>query len=521
MAAVKLRRLVEASARIVASSGRKAKVAILAELLEQTPPSDVATVVHYLAGMLPQGRIGIGPAALRDARHQAAATEADLELAEVDATFTRISEQSGKGSTQARQEILRTLLARARADEQDFVIRLLFGELRQGALEGLMLDAVAAAAKVPLTSLRRAAMASGAIAPVAAAALLRGEGALAEFRIEVFRPVQPMLAQPADDPEQAMQRMSTATLEYKLDGARIQVHKADGIVRVYSRTLREVTRAVPEVVECVQALPEPQLILDGEVLALRPDGTPHPFQVTMRRFGRKSDDAASRDALPLTPFFFDALLLGGRDLVDRPHLDRAEALRSTASSHVVPQRLATSADDVRAFFEESIAAGHEGIMAKSADAPYEAGGRGYAWLKLKSAHTLDLVVLAAEWGSGRRKGWLSNLHLGARDPVHGGFVMLGKTFKGLTDRLLEWQTRAFQEIELGRDEYTVHVRPELVVEIAFNDVQASPQYPGGLALRFARVKRYREDKTADQADTIETVREIYRKTTGEEPPSSS
>lgn len=518
---MKLGLIVEASRRVVATSGRKAKVSILAELLERTPADDVPVVVHYLAGSLPQGRIGLGPAALRETRGTPPASESSLMIGEVDDAFTRIGEQSGPGSTQARLEILGALLARAPRDEQDFLVRLLYGELRQGALEGIMLDAVAVASTAPLASLRRAAMASGTIAPVAAAALLHGESALAAFRIEVFRPVQPMLAQTADDPVEALERLGEASLEYKLDGARIQVHKADGIVRVYSRTLREVTGSVPEVVECAQRLPHDRLILDGEVLALRPDGTPHPFQVTMRRFGRKRPDAEARSTLPLTPVFFDALLVGGTDIVDQAQRDRAETLRSVAADYAVPQRLARSPGEAQAFLDEALQNGHEGIMAKSPGAAYEAGSRGYAWMKLKSAHTLDLVVLAAEWGSGRRKGWLSNLHLGARDPVHGGFVMLGKTFKGLTDQTLAWQTQRFQELEIGRDAHTVYVKPEIVAEIAFNDVQASPHYSGGMALRFARVKRYRSDKTAEDADTIETVREIYRRATGEDPPPSS
>jgi DNA ligase-1 len=318
-----------------------------------------------------------------------------------------------------------------------------------------------------------------------------------------------MLASPAGDVSEALERLGEAALELKLDGARVQVHKAGDEVRVYSRRGNEVTAAVPELVEAVTALPARQLLLDGEVIALRPDRSPLPFQVTMRRFGRKLDVARMREELPLTPFFFDLLHLDGRDVLDRPAGERFAALAEATPGLTVPRRITASAEEADAFFEEALSRGHEGIMAKAVDAPYEAGRRGFSWLKIKPAHTLDLVVLAAEWGHGRRSGWLSNLHLGARDPENGGFVMLGKTFKGLTDETLAWQTAKFQEIALGTDAWTVHLRPELVVEVAFSDVQESPHYPAGMALRFARVKSYRQDKPAAEADTIDTVRAIF------------
>jgi DNA ligase-1 len=353
-------------------------------------------------------------------------------------------------------------------------------------------------------------MFAGELPRVAHAALTEGAPALARFSVELFRPVQPMLAGTADEPAAALERLGTAALEYKLDGARVQVHRAGGEVRVYTRRLNDVTAAVPELVERVRALPVSEIVLDGEALALRPDGRPQPFQVTMRRFGRKLDVAAMTRELPLAVYFFDCLYRDGEPLVDRPTGERVAALiDAVPTALVVPRRVTADPAEAQAFLDEALAAGHEGVMAKSLDAPYEAGRRGRAWLKLKPAHTLDLVVLAAEWGSGRRRGWLSNLHLGARDPGTGGFVMLGKTFKGLTDRTLAWQTERLQELEVARDGHTVHVRPELVVEIAFDGVQASPHYPAGLALRFARVKRYRPDKRADEADTIETVRRIH------------
>jgi DNA ligase-1 len=328
--------------------------------------------------------------------------------------------------------------------------------------------------------------------------------------VQLFRPIQPMLAQTADDMPQAIAQFGRAALEIKLDGARIQVHRSGAHVRVFSRLLNDVTQAVPEVVDAVRRLNVSTVILDGEAIALRPDGSPHPFQTTMRRFGRKLDVDELKSELPLVPFFFDILFAEDRPLIDEPYQRRAEILMRLVPESQRPGRIVTAdASEAQEFYDRAIAAGHEGVMAKSLDAPYEAGSRGSAWLKIKAVHTLDLVVLAAEWGHGRRKGKLSNLHLGARDP-NGGFVMLGKTFKGLTDELLEWQTKQLLELATKREGHIVWVRPELVVEIAFNGLQASPHYAGGLALRFARVVRYRPDKTADQADTIETVRALHR-----------
>jgi DNA ligase-1 len=378
-----------------------------------------------------------------------------------------------------------------------------------------MAEAIAKAAEVPASTVRRALMFSGDLAEVAVAALSRGREGLARFSIQLFRPVQPMLAATAEDVAEAIERFQTTELEYKLDGARVQVHRAGDEVRVYTRGLNDVTAAVPELVEGALALPVREIILDGETLAFRGDGKPHPFQVTMRRFGRKLDVERLRQELPLDALYFDLLYLDGASLTDRPASERVEALaRVLPAQLTIPRAVTGDPEEARAFLRRALAAGHEGIMAKDLDAPYEAGRRGQSWLKLKPAHTLDLVVLAAEWGSGRRRGWLSNLHLGARDPVGGGFVMLGKTFKGLTDELLEWQTRRLLELETARDDYTVFVKPELVVEIAFNDVQHSPHYPAGMALRFARVKRYRTDKRPEDADTIATVRQIFERQVG-------
>ena len=512
--------LVTAS-RDVGKAGRRLdKTDRLAAFLGRLAPHEVEIGVAFLCGSLLQGRIGVGFAALREAGSTPAAPAPRLTLAEVDRAFARVAATRGPGSTAARVRQLRDLLARATSDEQGFLARLLFGEIRQGALESVITDAVARAAGLPAARVRRAVMMAGGLGPVARVALAGTDPNLSQFALRVFHPVQPMLARPADSVEEARARLGAMVLDYKLDGARIQVHKDETEVRVFTRHLRDVTAAVPEVVEAAGVMPARRLILDGEVLALRPEGTPLPFQVTMRRFGRKLDVDELRRQLPLTPFFFDCLAVDAQDLIDDPLSRRADALADvTHGRSLVPRTISPGIDEAAAFVDQARCAGHEGVMAKALDAGYAAGSRGAGWLKIKQAATLDLVVLAAEWGSGRRRGWLSNLHLGARDPARNCFVMLGKTFKGLTDERLDWQTRRFLELEIGRDGHTVHVRPEVVVEVAFNDVQASPQYPGGVALRFARVKRYREDKTAADADTIETVRAIHRRATGRDRPS--
>jgi DNA ligase-1 len=394
------------------------------------------------------------------------------------------------------------------------------GELRQGALEGLVVEAVARAAGVPAGEVRRATMMAGDLPRVAVTAMTEGSAGLARFAVQLFRPVQPMLAGSAETETDALAELGEAAVEWKLDGARVQIHKSGDEVRVYSRLLNDVTLAVPEVVDAVRPLPSRELILEGEALALRPDGFPHPFQTTMTRFGRRLDVERVRETIPLTLFVFDVLYRDGVSLMDEPLARRSAVLAEVVPPALkVPQIVTASADEARDFLAGALAKGHEGVMVKALDSPYEAGRRGRRWLKVKSVRTLDLVVLAAEWGHGRRRGWLSNLHLGARDPGRDGYVMLGKTFKGMTDEMLAWQTTRLQEIETSRDGHTVYVRPELVVEVAFNDLQASPQYPGGLALRFARVKGYRPDKTAGDADTLATLQEIWRLQTGLEPPS--
>jgi DNA ligase-1 len=517
---VRLSRVVETSGRVAESSGRLQKIGQLAELLKDTPPGEIEIVVGFVTGTPRQGRIGIAAAAIAAARDTPPAAEATLDVREVDATLSLIASQAGAGSSRARAEALRALLARATDPEQDFLVRLLFGELRQGALEGVLIEAVARASGIASARVRRAAMLSGALAPVARTALTAGEAALQSLVVQPFTPLQPMLADSAADVGDALNELGEASLEYKLDGARIQVHKVGDDVRVFSRTLKDVTAAVPEVVEAARAMPAREILLDGEAIALRADATPHPFQITMRRFGRKLDVDRRRETLPIAPFFFDCLYIDGAALIDEPLSRRLDALREAAPPGIIVPRIVTAKpEEAAAFLQQAVAAGHEGLMAKAVDGVYAAGRRGQAWLKVKPARTLDLVVLAVEWGSGRRRGTLSNLHLGARDAERGGFVMLGKTFKGLTDEVLAWQTRKLLELEIARDERTVYVRPELVVEIACNDIQESPHYPGRLALRFARVKRYRPDKPAAEADTFQTIQTIYSRTTGLEAPS--
>jgi DNA ligase-1 len=511
---MKLQELVQFSSRVGATASRLHKIAALRECVASLAPEEIAIGVHFLSGEIRQDKLGVGPALLMSARVVPAAT-ASLTLLDVDRGLQAISAVQGKGAAGERKRLLEALFARASAVEQSFLVRLLMGELRQGALDGLMQEALAQAADVTPALLRRAAMVAGGTAHVAQVALTEGVTGLERYALQVFAPVLPMLAQPAEDIEDAIERLGVAAFEWKVDGARIQVHKSGAAVRVYSRGLNDVTAAVPEIAEAIETLPCKALILDGETIALRPDGRPQPFQTTMRRFGRKLDVADMRAQLPLTAFFFDILRLDDDDLTGLSTDERFAALaRVLPQSARIPRLVTSDAAAAQDFMDDALARGHEGVMAKALDAPYEAGSRGSSWLKVKQAHTLDLVILAAEWGHGRRHGLLSNLHLGARDPDSGGYVMLGKTFKGLTDEMLKWQTGRLLELEASRDASTVYVRPELVVEIALNEIQDSPQYPGGLALRFARVKGYRADKRPEECDTIDTVRALFARHRG-------
>ncbi|MGW6226425.1 ATP-dependent DNA ligase [Cellulosimicrobium cellulans] len=497
---------------------------------------EVEIAVAYLAGELRQRRTGLGWRSLRDL--PTPAEEPSLTLTAVDAAFARMADLSGPGSATARQAEAGALFGAATAREQSLLAGLVAGELRQGALDSVVVDAVAEATGVPADAVRRAVMLAGATGPVARAALTAGSPeaaaeALATFRLTVGRPVRPMLAQSAPDVGAALEKLgagpatgsdddagdhppsgTAVAVDVKLDGIRIQVHRDGDDVRVFTRSLDDITERVPEIIAAARTLPARTLVLDGEALVVGPDGVPRPFQETAARSATQGERSAAEEAelaasLELSPFFFDVLHVDGRDLLDEPLRDRLAVLDDVAGTHAVRRLVTDDADAAAAFFEGAVAEGQEGVVVKSLDTPYAAGRRGAGWVKVKPRHTLDLVVLAVEQGSGRRRGWLSNIWLGARDP-DGGFVMLGKTFKGMTDEMLEWQTRRFRELETSDDGYVVHVRPEQVVEIAFDGLQRSTRYPGGLALRFARVLRYRDDKTAAEADTIDAVRALAR-----------
>jgi ATP-dependent DNA ligase I len=575
---VLLAEVAEVSRAVAGAAGRLAKIAAIADALRTAGPDEVPIVVAYLSGELPQRQIGVGWAALRSAPTASAAPS--LTVLGVDASFSEIGAVVGPGSVAERKRLVDEVMGAATIEEQYFLVRLLSGELRQGALDGVMTEAVARASEVPVAQVRRAVMLRGSLPAVAEAALDGGADALSSFGLLVGQPLKPMLASSAPSVEAALGKIAAdagkaaaksggsgeaedsgsgdsgsgdsgsgsgsgeseagtpAAVEWKLDGIRVQAHVSGGNVRLFTRTLDDITARLPEVVAALAALPLRTAVFDGELIALRPDGRPYAFQDTAaraasqtgaagkaaagaggsRRGSGKADGGAGADApgsgggdpsVPLSAFLFDALHLDGVDLIDLPDAERRAALAGVVPPGMLMPRLVTAdAQEADAFFRDAVARGHEGVVVKSLATPYAAGRRGAGWIKVKPRHTLDLVVLAVEWGHGRRKGWLSNLHLGARDPDTGGWVMLGKTFKGLTDELLTWQTARLLELEDHRDDWTVYVRPELVVEIAFDGVQRSPRYPGGVALRFARVLRYREDKPAAEADTIASVRDL-------------
>ena len=573
-----LRELVQTSEAVAATSGRTAKITQIAGLLRLAGPGEVPVVVAFLSGELRQRQIGVGYASLGELLGEAAPggamadggpltvaplTVAPLTVTETDAVFEAVGQVAGAGAQAERRRLLAGLFGRASQTEREFLVRLLAGELHQGALEGVMAEAVARAAGVPAGEVRRAHLLAGSLPLVAQAALAAAQvpapagapatepepgagaalagapvpaaagapatepepgsgaalAALRAFGLKVGRPLRPMLASSAATVADAFARLSPAVVEWKIDGIRIQVHRAGPEVAVFTRTLDDITIRVPEITEAVLALDVRAAVFDGEAVALAPDGRPRPFQVTASRTGSHMDVARQRADTPLTPFFFDLLHLDGADLIDEPAHVRQARLAAVMPAHLLVPRLVTAdAEAAGAFFADAVGRGHEGVVVKAPDARYAAGRRGSEWIKVKPRHTLDLVVLAAEWGHGRRRGWLSNLHLGARDPATGGLVMLGKTFKGLTDEMLTWQTNRLLELadppgsgpggDLKEAYGVLRVRPELVVEIAFDGVQGSPRYPGGVALRFARVLRYREDKTAADADTIDTVRAL-------------
>jgi DNA ligase-1 len=498
------------SQAVAAESGRTAKIGLLAAGLRELGPDEAPAAVALLSGESRRMRIGVGYAALRELPPPARA--AGLGVRETEDLLGRIAAVHGRGAQAERRRLLDDLFGRATGPEQRLLRGVLAGELRQGALDGVMAEAVAKAAGVPATAVRRALMFRGSARAVAQAALTGGAAALAGFGLEVGRPVRPMLAGAAPGVAEALEKVGPAALEWKLDGIRIQVHRDGDEVAVFTRSLDDITGRVPEIVAAARALPVRSAVLDGEAIALGPDGRPRPFQVTAARTASRQDPERLRAEVPLHPYFFDLLHRDGTDLVDEPGERRwAELAGAVDDALRVPRTVTADRSAAEAFLAEALAAGHEGVLVKDPAAPYAAGRRGAGWTKVKPHHTLDLVVLAAEWGSGRRRGFLSNLHLGARSGGEQGlpaWVMLGKTFKGLTDEMLAWQTTELLARETGRGAYDVRVRPELVVEVAFDGLQRSPRYPAGLALRFARVVRYRPDKTAAEADTVAAVRAL-------------
>ncbi|WP_166024077.1 ATP-dependent DNA ligase [Streptomyces chilikensis] len=500
-------RVATVSREVAATSSRSRKKALLAGLFREAEPADVPVVIPYLAGRLPQGRLGVGWKTLRGP--VPAADGASLSVLETDRVLTALKAVSGPGSQAERVRLVTGLMSRATEEEQAFLIALLTGEVRQGALDAAAADGLAEASGAAPDDVRRAVMLAGGLAPVAEALLAEGPGALERFRLTVGRPVLPMLAQSAASAAEAVERLGgAAAVEEKLDGIRVQVHRDGDEIRIHTRTLDDITDRLPEVVAAARELGGERLILDGEVIALDGDGRPRPFQETAGRIGSRTDVATAARAVPVSPVFFDVLHVDGRDLMDLPFTERhAELARLVPEPRRVRRAVVDGpggAAEAERFLAATLERGHEGVVVKALDTPYSAGRRGAGWLKVKPVHTLDLVVLAAEWGSGRRSGKLSNLHLGART-ADGGFAMLGKTFKGMTDELLRWQTERLRELAVEQHSWGVTVRPELVVEIAYDGLQRSTRYPAGVALRFARVLRYREDKPAAEADTVETL----------------
>ena len=492
--------VVTASREVTETSSRSQKIAILAELVRALDPSEVAPAVGFLAGVPRQGRVGVGYSTIYGIEHTPA-PEPSLTVGDLDRAIGELQEATGSGSTAKRKAILDELFDRATEPEAEFVKRLFTGELRQGALAGLMIDAIAKAAGVPGERARRALMLSGDLTRTAEIAMTTGEEGLRGVGFDLFRPIFPMLASTAEDVRGAVEAFDRASVEWKLDGIRIQIHRRGEEVRVYTRNLNDITHALPGIVDAVRRLPVRQAVLDGEALWMGADG-PAAFQDTVSRI----DSEAPPEGIET--FLFDLLHVDGDDLLDLPLEQRAARLESIAAHLKIPGVLTSDPDEAEHVLADALREGHEGVVVKDAASLYGAGRRGKAWRKVKPVRTYDLVVLGAEWGHGRRQGWLSNLHLGARDPRTGEFVMVGKCFKGLTDELLTWQTKELLERETGRRGIAVLARPELVVEIALDGVQSSTRYPGGVALRFARVKRYRPDKRAEEADTIDDLRAL-------------
>lgn len=499
-----LRDVVHTLEKVAATPSRNAKVSLMSDLLRRVPREEVRASVGLLSGQARQGRIGVGWATMLRLQSPGEATsEPTLTVGDLDRAIDDLQNTVGKGSASGRAALLGELLGRATRDEAEFIRKILTGDVRQGALEGIVSEAIARAADIPSSMIRRSAMLSGDLGLVAELALHDPAG-LDAIKLQVLQPVQPMLAATANSLVDAVTSTGFSSVEWKLDGIRLQVHRDRGHIRAFTRNMNDVTERLPEIVDVVSGFPAERFVLDGEAISLDPQERPHLFQDTMSRVGRR----AGEPELTLAPGFFDCLHADGEDLLDRPLVERREMLERIAGGWLIPAVLTDDPEVAQKLLDDALAAGHEGVMVKAASSTYQAGRRGKTWLKVKPVRTLDLVVLGAEWGHGRRRGWLSNLHLGALDPKSKEFVMVGKTFKGLTDQTLRWQTDRLQQLESSREGIAVYVRPELVVEIALDSVQVSTRYAGGVALRFARVVRYRPDKRPEGADTIQAVRAL-------------
>jgi len=502
--------LVFTSKRLKETPKKKDKIAILSDYIKRLTPEDCSLAVEFLSGKIPYGKIGIGPKTLEHIVSFSKWEDSPVSLNEINETLNKTARIKGPSAIKRRLEKLKTLMEKLTPDEQSFLSQLILGELRQGALEGLMIDAIAKVANVSSSQIQRVYMFCGNLGEVARTVIEKGPQGLKEFQPKLFHPIQPMLALSVNIPEEAIEKLGEACWEYKFDGIRIQVHKQNNEVKIYSRHLRDITKNAPEVVEIAKRIPYKEFIIEGEALVLKEDGTSYPFQVTMQRFSRTKEVGQIKEKFPLSVFFFDCLYLDGRPLIDYPYEERRNILNKIVERDIIaPCIVSSNPEEIKRFFLQALRYRHEGLIAKSLNATYVAGHRGSNWLKLKAVKSLDLVILAAEWGHGRREGYLSNLHLGAKDISSGKFVMVGKTFKGLTDKMLKWQTQKLLELEIARDLYTVYVKPELVVEVVFNEIQKSPHYSSGLALRFARIKRYRLDKRAEQIDTLQHLRQMY------------
>jgi DNA ligase 1 len=513
-------RLTEISHNLEATRSRNEKTDILASFLKQLAADEIPHAVRLVLGRVfsenDPRTIDIGWSTVRDAMQnlgQQSLFDSQLTISGVYEYFSKLAEAKGKDSRWKKETLLQRLLSQSSESDREFLLRVLSGEMRHGVVEGVMLDAISKASQIEPEQIRRANMLLGDIGELAKLALTEGAAGLRNVNLVLLRPIKPMLAEMSDDIDEVLREHGgSSAFEYKLDGARIQIHKLQNTVKIYSRRLSDVTESLPDIVELTKTqIDATSFLIEGEVVAVSRGGKPLPFQELMRRFRRVHDISALQREIPLRLYLFDVLFLEGEELIDKPYSERWRRLANLAPSSLLAPRIVTSErKDVERFMQESLKAGHEGLMAKALDSDYTPGHRGKKWFKIKPAETLDLVIVAAEWGSGRRRGWLSNYHLGARNPDTGGYEMLGKTFKGLTDNEFKQVTRRLLGLKLSENEWVVHVQPQIVVEVAFNEIQRSPHYKSGFALRFARITRFRDDKDPESSDSIQRVRDLYK-----------